>query len=284
MKWINTRCSYGSVVTAILFACAAFATAQQADPESEHSCRSTTVLSVPSRPTIASATDTTQCGVVEAEYGVETQWPGGGARRDDVSGGLRMGLRPNLDLHWWSADFLNIVSSNPAQRGFGDTWLGLKYRFLTQTKDRPSMGVFYQGKIPSGDEHQGLGSGQVDQSVAFLFSKDVHPFHFDFNVIPTFVGRPVGGGFDEDVGLAFATWLPVTKRLTLVAEPYGYTALNPSCPAFSSVMAGISYQLRPRFVLDTGLDAGVTQGAPHMRVYLGATYAIANVYSWMKPN
>ena len=48
-------------------------------------------------------------------------------------------------------------------------------------------------------------------------------------------------------------------------------------------MLGVSYQLRSRCYLDTGIDAGVTHGAPQKRVYVGVTYAVANIYSWLKP-
>jgi hypothetical protein len=73
--------------------------------EARESCLNMTTLSVPSRPTIANATDVTQCGVVEVEYGLERQWPGAGANRDDLAGGLRIGLARNLDFHWSSAAF-----------------------------------------------------------------------------------------------------------------------------------------------------------------------------------
>ena len=89
------RCA---VALVILFSC--FVTLMWA--ESESTCRSSNVVSVPSRPTVTNATDTTQCGVVEFEYGLERQWPGGGANRDDLSGGLRLGLTHSLDFHWSS--------------------------------------------------------------------------------------------------------------------------------------------------------------------------------------
>ena len=222
MKPTYLHCSDGVCIIALFTA--TFVWGQQSSTES--SCLSTSTISVPSRPTIASATDPTQCGIVEAEYGFESQWPGAGARRDDLTGGLRMGLTPNMDLHWSSGDYLSLSNSAGAVRGFGDTWLGLKYRFLSQTKKRPSLGIYYQAKAPSADSALGLGSGQVDHAIAFLVSKDIRPFHFDFNAIPTFVGRSASAGFDHNVGFAWATWLPVTKRLTLVAEPYGYTALT----------------------------------------------------------
>jgi len=257
--------------------------AQEPSSASENSCVGSAVISVPSRPTVTSATDTTQCGVVELEYGLERQWPGGGANRDDLSGGLRLGLTHNLDFHWSSADFLHIMDGSGDRSGFGDTWLGLRYRFLGQTKHRPSLGLFYTAKVPSASTVLGLGSGQVDHSIFFLASKDLHRLHFDFNLIELLAGRPAASGFDHDTGFALASWLPVTHRLSAVLEPYGYTALNQGSPAFASAMAGFNYKVRPRLYLDSGLDVGVTSGAPRKRVFVGVTYAVGNVYSWMRP-
>jgi hypothetical protein len=165
------------------------ASAQQAASPSESSCLSTTIASVPSRPTVSNGADTTQCGVVEAEYGFERQWPGGGAHRDDFSGGLRLGLTPHLDFHWASGDFYNIVDEAGTRTGFGDTWLGLKYHFLAQTRLRPSLGIFYQAKVPTADVTKEIGSGEVDHAISFLVSKDISRFHFDFNLSPLLAGR-----------------------------------------------------------------------------------------------
>jgi hypothetical protein len=65
----------------------------------DSTCFASGVASVTSRPTVTNATDTTQCGVVEMEYGLERQWPGAGANHDDLTGGLRFGLTPKLDFH-----------------------------------------------------------------------------------------------------------------------------------------------------------------------------------------
>ena len=256
--------------------------AQETSPAPEGSCLSTSFVSVPSRPTVTSATDTTPCGVVEVEYGLERQWPGGGANHDDLSGGLRLGLTHNLDLHWASGAFLHVMDGSGDRTGFGDTWLGLRYRFLYQKRRRPSLGVYYTAKIPSANVALRLGSGQVDHSISLLASKDIRRLHFDFNVIELLSGRADAPAFDRDTGFALAAWMPVTHHLNLVLEPYGYTSLNRSSPAFASVTAGFNYQLRPRLYLDGGLDVGVTSGAPRERVFVGITYAIKNLYAWVR--
>jgi hypothetical protein len=231
---------------------------------------------------VTSATDTTQCGVVELEYGLERQWPGGGANRDDLTGGLRFGLTPKLDFHWSSGDFIHLMNGDGDRTGYGDNWLGLRYRFLGQTKRRPSLGVFYEAKVATASVALGLGSGKVDHSISFLASKDVLKLHFDLNVIQLLAGRPASTGFDHDTGFALATWLPLTKRWSGVVEPYGYTSLNQFTPGFASTMMGFNYKVQPRMYLDGGLDLGVTHDAPHKRVFVGVTYAMSNLYSMMR--
>jgi hypothetical protein len=246
-------------------------------------CAGATVASVTSRPTVANATDTTQCGVVELEYGLERQWPGGGARRDDLSGGLRMGLTHNLDFHWYSSAFIHLMDGSGTRTGYGDNWLGLKYRLSRQTKHRPSFGVFYQAKVPSANVALGLGSGRVDHAFSFLTSKDLHRLHLDFNVMELMAGHPGASGFDHDTGFALSNWVTLTRRVNLVVEPYGYMLLNRSNPAFTSAMMGFNYQVQPRLYLDSGVDFGLTSNAPRERVFVGVTYAMGNVYSWVRP-
>ena len=50
-------------------------------------CVGTAPVSVTSRPTVTNATDPTQCGVVELEYGLERQWPGDGPKKARGSAG-----------------------------------------------------------------------------------------------------------------------------------------------------------------------------------------------------
>jgi hypothetical protein len=270
------------IAVMLLSMSAVWTEAQQAANPSESACFSPTIVSVPSRPTVSNGADTTQCGVLEAEYGFERQWPGGGAHRDDLSGGLRLGLTPQLDFHWASGDFWNIVDEAGARTGFGDTWLGLKYHFLTQTKHRPSLGIFYQAKVPTADESKEIGSGEVDHAISFLVSKDISRFHFDFNVTPLLAGRHGTVGVDHNTGLALSFSVPLTRRLGMVGEGYGYTLLNDQTPAFASVMAGVTYQVHARLLLDAGFDIGVSSDAPDKRAFVGGTYAIGNLFAWLR--
>ena len=256
--------------------------AGDAPSSGESRCRSTAVVSVPSRPTVSNGTDTTQCGVVEIEYGLERQWPGGGALQDDLAGGFRLGLLPNLDLHWASAAFLHVKDDASDRTGFGDSQLAVKYRLLAQRKLWPSVGTYYQAKAPTANRGLGVGSGKWDYALSLLLSKDVRFVHLDFNVSPAWVGREGDRGFDRNFAFALSGSAPIGHGFGIVAEGYGASSLNAATPAFSSTMLGLTYQASPRCVLDAGLDVGVTAGAPRKRAYVGATYAIGNAYRWWR--
>lgn len=238
---------------------------------------------MPSRPSFASSTDTTECGVLEAEYGFERIWTVAGSHHQDFTGGLRFGITPNMDLHWASSNYLSLTANGQTVEGFGDTWVGVKYRFFDEGEAWPGLGLYYQTKIPTRSESEGLGSGELDHSLAILLSKDIHPLRFDFNIIPTLLGREGEPGFDRTLGLGLTAAMPVLSKLTLILEPYGYTRVNSTEPGFVNLTGAVSYQVKPRFFLDVGADAGITEFAPHKRIFGGFTYAIGNAYSWFRP-
>lgn len=247
------------------------------------SCYSETVIAIPSRPAFANATDTTQCGVMELEYGFARQWINSSTNQNALGGGIRFGLTPKLDFHWSSNALLNLEVPDGTHRGFGDTYLGLKYRLSPQSHYRPAFGLMYMGKIPTADEREGLGTGEADHAFSFLVSKDVQRWwHADFNVMEVLSGRTGGQAFDSSTQFGLTNYFPIKGPLTFVAEPYGGTEANAAAPAFASLMVGLTYKLNPRTYLDGGVDCGVTSTAPSKRVYVGLTYAMGNVYAWAR--
>jgi hypothetical protein len=47
------------------------------------------------------------------------------------------------------------------QHGLGDIEVGVKYRFVHETDDRPQVGIFPMVELPSGDSDKGLGNGRT---------------------------------------------------------------------------------------------------------------------------
>lgn len=233
----------------------------------------------PNRPTVADPAEITEYGVLEVEYGWNHTWLGGQARENDFGALLKFAALCNLEIRW-SPD---TVISQGGQRGFGDNWIGAQYRFIRQSRTMPTMATSYMVKIPSASAAWGLGTGQVDQQIKFLASKDFGATHFDFNASALVIGRPVGGGRDAaaetDLSFSHSVW----KRLELTGEIYGDTRLNDSVPGFTSTLWALTYNVTPRLVVDTGMDTALTPSSPfRKRFVMGFVYSIGELYPGLR--
>jgi len=229
----------------------------------------------PGRPTVADPADITEYGVLEIEYGWNHAWLGGQTHENDFGALVKFAALCNLEIRW-SPD---TIVSQDGQRGFGDNWIGAQYRFLHQTRRVPSMAASYMVKIPSASASRGLGTGQVDQQIKFLASKDLGASHFDFNASALVIGRPAGDGRDTaaEIDLSFAH--PVWRKLAITGEIYGDTRLNNAVPGFTSTLWALSYNLSPRLVVDAGMDTALTPNAPfRKRFVMGFVYSIGELY------
>ena len=70
------------------------------------------------------------------------------------------GVAPDVHLHIIAPYVFNSPDGGPHQRGYGDTELGVKYRFVQETETGPMVGTFPILLLPSGDESRGLGNGR----------------------------------------------------------------------------------------------------------------------------
>lgn len=70
------------------------------------------------------------------------------------------GVAPDVHLHIILPYAFNSPEGEPTQRGYGDTELGVKYRFVQESETRPMVGIFPILLLPSGNEAKGLGNGR----------------------------------------------------------------------------------------------------------------------------
>jgi hypothetical protein len=88
------------------------------------------------------------------------------------------GVAPNTQLHLVipEADF---SGDGMSARGLGDIEAGVKYRFLTETKNRPEVGAFPLAELPAGDQSKGLGNGRAWFKVPVWLQKSFGPWTCD---------------------------------------------------------------------------------------------------------
>jgi hypothetical protein len=71
------------------------------------------------------------------------------------------GLVPDVQLHAIAPLTFDRSPGGAAQYGYGDTELGVKYRFFHETDLLPEIGVFPLLEVPTGNSGRGLGNGQT---------------------------------------------------------------------------------------------------------------------------
>jgi hypothetical protein len=237
-------------------------------------CALTDVAANATRPAWDYAASSTQCGVVETDYGFLHQPIGAGVSQQMMVASIRYGLTPKLDIRWSSTNQIWQSGGDlPALQGVGDQWLGTRFRFHEQGRLMPAMAFLYAAKIPVANPAKGFGSGFVDHQFLLIASRDLGKNHFDFNTVATVAGAARGHGGAAQFGLAYTR--PVNKKLSAILESYGgpqpWTA-----DRFGAVFAGATYTVRPQLVLDCAFSrtfTAATAGSPRQQVLFGVTYA-----------
>jgi hypothetical protein len=156
------------------------------------------------------------------EFYVATQY----AKDKDATSGtaphfeLNYGIAPNVMLHVIIPFVYNKPLGAPTQHGYGDTEVGVKYRFFNDEDSHFMAGTFPVVEMPTGDSDKGLGTGHTAFFVPLWLQKSWGPW--------TTYG---GGGFWRNPGAGnkdywFFGWelqRELTKTLILGAELFNNT-------------------------------------------------------------
>lgn len=226
------------------------------------------IVANPNRPTVSNPADITQYGVLEMEYGVESNHDS-----REICGLFKFAALKDLELRLSTMSFESDRATGI--EGVGDTTAGFQYRFLHQNKDAPSMAFYYGLKFPTAKA--GLSNGRYDHDFLWLVSKDIGKAHVDFNLDFPLIGKPDRSGFDHFLAPALAVSSQFADKWTVAAEISGSTRENASTPANSSFLVALSFALRPRLVFDSALSFGLSGGLPHTTFLAGFTYSVARL-------
>jgi hypothetical protein len=85
---------------------------------------------------------------------------------------LNYGMITNVQLHLIVPLAYNAPAQGSAHYGYGDTELGVKYRFLQQTSEFPEVATFPLLEVPTGNADEGLGSGHLQALLPLWLQKD----------------------------------------------------------------------------------------------------------------
>ncbi len=195
------------------------------------------------------------------------------------------GILPNTQFHIivpaasvMPSNNINYVpsGSGPTAFGMGDIEIGVKYRYLNETKYRPMIGTFTMIEIPTGNYNLGLGVGKVWWKLPVWAQKSFGPW-------------TTYGGVGEQVvpqtgykDFTYGGWLvqrDIGKKWTLGSEVFSHGAEGSATPQLRTTtlvdFGGYYYFKNPGFQLLFCYGHEIA-GQPETYAYLGLYWTWGN--------
>jgi len=178
---------------------------------------------------------------------------------------VNYGAAPELQLHLIAPAAFAHPAGGRLARGYGDTELGAKYRFLRETARRPQAGVFAQVELPTGEPHRGLGAGSTQVFLPLWLQKS-------WNAWTTYGGAGCwvvpGAGKKK---WFYAGWLlqrDLSEHLTLGGEVFRRTPDTPGGAGSSGFNGGgqVNFAGSGHLLFAAGRDFS---GPARLTAYLG---------------
>jgi hypothetical protein len=202
---------------------------------------------------------------------------------------INYGLKHNLELDL-DFPYLSIYRSSetPSSSGFGDTDLGIKWEFHKATPGSwvPALGTSLYIEFPTGDVHNGLGSGLTDywlNTIAQEPFTDKTRMNVNFGFL--FAGNTSTGaiGIQTKRGHVFTTGASFlhdfNQRLTLGAEVYAGVADTSGLGRTQlQALTGGEYAIRDGFAFTFGLLGGKYEASPRIGGQIGFSMDFPTIF------
>ncbi len=106
------------------------------------------------------------------------------------------GVIPDMQLHILAPLEYSAPTQGPDEYGYGDTELGVKYRFIKGSDTIPQVAIFPLLEVPTGDAGEGLGTGHLQIFLPVWAQQDFGKW--------TIYG---GGGYGINPGGGYRDWI-----------------------------------------------------------------------------
>jgi hypothetical protein len=164
---------------------------------------------------------------------------------------INYGVITNVQLHAIMPAAFSSSPGNATHHGYGDTELGIKFRFIQETETVPQVGVFPLLELATGNAANNLGNGGSQALLPVWLQKSCGSW--------TVYG---GGGYGVNSGPGNQDWQfagvvlqkQVTTNVLIGAEIYHQTALVQGDPANTSFNVGtvIDFSEHQHLLLSAG--------------------------------
>jgi len=219
----------------------------------------------PQRPTLSSDTNTAVEGTVELEAGLT--WDPDSFI--DTPASLRFGAGPATEVFLGFSPLLYVEQPGNNESGPGDLAFGFRHRFRTESGDSPATAIQTSVKLPTADDKKGLGSGELDASIAGIATKTFGDYGVTGFYSLNLLGEQTGGAALGH-SLSLSTSTPKFDDLSFFGELAGiFVPEQDSEQVFT--MVGCTFNPHSSSVFDVGVLVGLTQDAPDLQFVIGFT-------------
>ncbi|HEX8287235.1 MAG TPA: transporter [Pyrinomonadaceae bacterium] len=235
----------------------------------------------PARPTVANPAEFQKPGVLQIEYGYDSNF-----RADDFRFHQSLPLNIRFAAHsrlLLETEIETVTSrrereGDRLQTGVGDTRLGFQIVAVKEVENRPALAFAYNVKIPTASESKMLGTGRYDHRVTALLSKKLgENTDLDVNAAFLNVGRE-DSDRRADGGLgAVSVSHEFENKIGFETEISG-NSLDDVQPKGVYALGALTYKVNKRLRFDTGMRFGLTNEAPRVGFFAGFTLGAANLF------
>ena len=181
---------------------------------------------------------------------------------------INYGAAPNLQLHIMFSNDFTASSSSSSAVGFGDVELGVKYRFIQQTRLLPDVAFYPQVEIPTASRNRGLGDGYTQGFLPVWTEKDFGKWTMN-----------AGAGYYINPGRDNLNWWfmgamlqrKITDQVAVGAEVFHQTVQVKGGRSVTCVNPGLIWDLNTleHLLLSVG---HTVQGSRGWQAYLGVQF------------
>lgn len=158
-------------------------------------------------------------GVVQHIFNWIRTWDGGGNRTFDFLFTQEWPVGSQTHQFSYTLPFSTFVEHSGGERvdegGFADMLLNYRYQLLTETDRQPAVAPRFSLILPTGNEHKGLGDGEIGYQLNLPVSKELGCFAYHFNAGMTII---------PDVDLRLPSGITSPKR-DLIGYNLGASAI-----------------------------------------------------------
>ncbi len=220
----------------------------------------------PQRPTVSADTNTTAEKTFELEAGVAID--PGDAYSTPMA--LKYGLSDVTEVFVGWAPLLSIDMGGVDETGIGDVNVGVRHRFQEETDDVPSAALLASLKLPTADDDDGLGTGELDLSLGGAMSKTLDPLSVTGYYTLDVLGDPRGGTLIGHT-VAVAGSQTVADSVAAFGEFAAILVPEADVDILLATLGG-TYTHSASQVFDAALVIGLSEDAPDLQMLIGFTH------------